>query len=93
MAEKDHHPKQQMENNRTDGKEQGCRNNNNKKQRFKPFKKRNPDAVPILKFGPSNNFMKFKDALSKKALEECGALGKCIKKGEIEGLAEPDRTE
>ena len=30
-------------------------------------KKKDPDAVPILKYGPSNNFMIFKEALSKKA--------------------------
>ena len=54
--------------------------------------KRNPDAIPILKFGPSNNFMKFKEALSKKALEEYGALGKLIKKGEIEEPVEPNIT-
>ncbi len=54
--------------------------------------KQNPDAIPRLKFRPSNNFMKFKKALSKKALEEYGALGKLIKKGEIEDPIEPDRT-
>ncbi len=54
---------------------------------------KNPNAIPIHKFGPSNNFMKFKEALSKKALEEYGALGKLIKKGKIEEPIEPDRTE
>jgi hypothetical protein len=52
----------------------------------------NPDAILILKFRPSNNFMKFKEALSKKALEEYGALGKLIKKGNIEEPIELDRT-
>ncbi len=52
-------------------------------------KKKDPDAVPILRYGPGNNFMRFKEALSKKVLEEYGALGKLIQQGSIE---EPDRT-
>jgi hypothetical protein len=36
----------------------------------------NPDTIPILKFGPSNTFMKFKEDLSKKALEEYVDSGK-----------------
>ena len=39
---------------------------------------KDPDAVPILKFGPGNNFMRIKEALSKKALEKYGRLGKLI---------------
>jgi hypothetical protein len=38
------------------------------------FKKPDPDAVPVLKFGPGNNFMRFKEALSKKALEKYGKI-------------------
>ncbi len=40
----------------------------------------------------SNNFMKFKEALSKKALEEYGKLGKLIKKREIEEPIKLDRS-
>jgi hypothetical protein len=36
--------------------------------------------------------MCFKEALSKKLLEEYGALGKLIKQGRIEELEEPDKT-
>jgi hypothetical protein len=57
-----------------------------------PFKKPDPDAVPILKFGPGNNFMRFKEALSKKALEKYGRLGKLINMGKFDNLEEPDRT-
>jgi hypothetical protein len=46
-------------------------------------KKKDPDAIPILKYGPSNNFMQFKEALSKKALLEFGKLGKLINQGFI----------
>jgi hypothetical protein len=53
---------------------------------------RNPDAILILKFGTTNNVIKFKEASSKKALEKYGALGRLIKKGEIEEQEEPDRT-
>jgi hypothetical protein len=39
------------------------------------------------------NFMRFQDALSKKALEVYGTIGKIIKKGMIEEPTEPDRTD
>jgi len=57
-----------------------------------PFKKPDPDAVLILKFGPGNNFMRFKEALSKRALEKHGRLGKLINMGKFDDLEEPDRT-
>jgi len=57
-----------------------------------PFKKPDPYAVPVLKFGPGNNFMRFKEALSKKALEKYGRLGKLINMGKFDDLEEPDRT-
>jgi len=44
----------------------------------------------MLKFGPANNFMRFKEALSKKALEKYGRLGKLINMGKFEDLEEPD---
>jgi len=46
----------------------------------------------MLKFGPGNNFMRFKEALSKKALEKYGRLGKLINMGKFDNLEEPDRT-
>jgi hypothetical protein len=46
-------------------------------------KKKDLEAIPILKYGPSNNFMRFKEALSKKALIEFGNLGKMINQGFI----------
>jgi hypothetical protein len=57
-----------------------------------PFKKPDPDAVPMLKFGPANNLMRFKEALLKKALEKYGRLGKLINMGKLDDLEEPDRT-
>jgi hypothetical protein len=30
--------------------------------------KKNPEEIPVLRFGPGNNFHKFKEALSKAAL-------------------------
>ncbi len=54
--------------------------------------KRDPDAVPILYYGLANNFMRFKEAVSKKTLEEYGNLGKLINQGPIEGPEEPDRS-
>lgn len=54
-------------------------------------KKKDLDAMPILKFGPSNNFMRFKEALSKKALLEFGNLEKLINQGFIIMPDLPDR--
>jgi hypothetical protein len=54
-------------------------------------KKKDPDAIPILKYGPANNFMRFKDALSKKALLEFSNLGKLINQGFIIMPDLPDR--
>ena len=39
-------------------------------------KKKDPEEIPVLKYGPANNFTKFKEALSKKALKKYGNLGK-----------------
>ncbi len=47
---------------------------------FEP-KKKDAEAIPILKYGPSNNFAKFKEAISKAALKQYGDLGKLICQG------------
>jgi hypothetical protein len=44
-------------------------------------KKKYPEEIPILKFGPNNNFAKFKEALANKALREYGDLGRLIESG------------
>jgi hypothetical protein len=41
-------------------------------------KKKDPEAILVLKYGPGNNFAKFKEAFSKVALKEYGDLGKLI---------------
>jgi hypothetical protein len=76
----------------TEGKGKGRQNGRFRRQGTEQ-KKRDPDAVPILKYGPGNNFMRFKEALSKKTLEDYGTLGKLIKQGKIEPLEEPDRSD
>jgi hypothetical protein len=45
-------------------------------------KKKDPEAIPVLKYGPSNNYTTFKEALANVALKEYGARGKLIKQGE-----------
>jgi len=77
-------------------KEQGGR----RQQPTKPWqksktrfdKKKDPEEIPVLKYGPANNFSKFKEAMSNAALTEYGLLGKLIKQGTIEKIApkEPD---
>ena len=37
-------------------------------------KKKDPEAIPVLKYGPSNNFTLFKKALANAALKEYGSL-------------------
>ncbi len=44
-------------------------------------KKKDAEAIPILKYGLSNNFAKFKEAISKAALKQYGDLGKVIHQG------------
>jgi hypothetical protein len=44
-------------------------------------KKKDPKEIPILKYGPNNNFPKFKEAISKAALKNYGNLGRLIKQG------------
>jgi len=56
-------------------------------------KKKEPDEIPILKYGPANNFNRFKEAMSKTALKEYGNLGKLIKLGKYFEPEEPDSTE
>lgn len=52
-------------------------------QRINEEKKKDPEATPILKYGANNNFIKFKEAMSKAALKNNGNLGKLIMNGGI----------
>jgi hypothetical protein len=72
-----------------------------KRQQQKPWhqkgqhgetKKKDPEAVPVLKYGPGNNFAKFKEAISKVALKEYGDLGKLIRQGTCYIPPAPDKT-
>jgi hypothetical protein len=53
-------------------------------------KRKDPESIPILRYGPSNNFMKFTEALLNKALLDFGNLGKLIKQGYIVLPDQPD---
>lgn len=74
----------------TGDKNQGCRKNR-RAYHQDGEKKKDPEAIPILQYGPSNNFMKFKGAILKKALLDYGGLGKLIKQGYIVLPEQPDR--
>ncbi len=72
-----------------------------KRQQRKPWhrkgqhgeiKKKDPEAIPVLKYGPGNNFAKFKEAISKVALKEYGDLGKLIRQGAYYIPPAPDKT-
>ena len=65
-------------------KDQGrCPQQRKNWQKTKPafHKKKDSEEIPVLKYGPGNNFSKFKEAISNAALKENGALGKLIKQG------------
>jgi hypothetical protein len=70
----------------------GVDNSEKRGRRFHNLPKKDPQAIPILRYGPSNNFMLFKEAMSKKALVEYGNLGKLIKQGSIILPDQPDRA-
>jgi hypothetical protein len=55
-------------------------------------KKKDPEVIPVLKYCPANNFIKFRDALSKAALKEYGEVGKLIKQEKMEKPKAPDRA-
>jgi hypothetical protein len=54
-------------------------------------RKKDPEAITITWYGPSNNFMKFTVALSSKALLHFGNLRKLITQGNIVLPDQPDR--
>jgi len=68
-----------------------ARRNNRRYNRQDYDRRKEPESIPILRYGPSNNFMKFKEAISKKALLDYGNLGKLIKQGYIVLPEQPDR--
>ncbi len=53
-------------------------------------KKKDPTEIPILRYGPNNNFSKFKEALSYQALKQFGDLGRLIELGEYYEPDPPD---
>jgi len=56
----------------------------------KPKKDKDPEEIPVLKYGPSTNFTRFKEAISKAALRDYGHLGKLIKTGQYFKPTEPN---
>ena len=52
-----------------------ARRNNRRYYHQDNDRKKDPEPIPILRYGPSNNFMKFKEAILKKALLDYGNLG------------------
>ncbi len=56
-------------------------------------KKKDPTEIPILCYGPNNNFSKFKEALSYEALRQFGDLGRLIELGEYYDPEPPDPDE
>jgi hypothetical protein len=48
------------------------------------------DGVPVLRYGPDNNFAKFKEKLSRAAIEKYGDLGRLVETGEYFDPPEPN---
>mmetsp|Transcript_13264 Transcript_13264/g.19025 ORF Transcript_13264/g.19025 Transcript_13264/m.19025 type:complete len:209 (-) Transcript_13264:18-644(-) len=90
--------KQQQNQSQTPSKDQGQRQTHKKHWQKRgqqgradyQAKKKDPEEIPVLKYGPANNFTKFKEALSKKALKKYGNLGKLIKLGKYYEPEEPN---
>jgi len=85
--------------------DKGSKGNQGQRQQRKPWhnwrqhhrsdykkKEKDPEEIPILKYGPANNFTKFKEAISRTALKDYGQLGKLIKLGKYYEPEEPDST-
>jgi hypothetical protein len=93
MSEKGGNPKQD----KTQGeqKRQEQRKPWQKKQHHQrpEAKRKDPEEIPILKYGPNNNFPKFKEAISKAALKNYGNLGKLIKQGSYYTPEMPERKD
>jgi len=73
-------------------KEQGGRRQQQPKKHWQKSKshfgekKKDPEEIPVLKYGPANNFSKFKEAMSNAALTEYGLLGKLINRAPLKRL-------
>ncbi len=50
-------------------------------QQQQQTKKKDPTEIPILWYGPNNNFSKFKEALFYQALKQFGDLSRLIELG------------
>ena len=48
------------------------------------------DGVPVLRYGPDNNFAKFKEKLSRAAIEKYGDLGRLVETGQYFEPTEPN---
>ena len=61
-------------------------------QRSKPYQQhfenmeKDPEEIPILEYGPQNNFSKFKEALSNTTLKDYGMVRKLIKQEKYENF-------
>jgi hypothetical protein len=87
-------------------KKQSGKPENKTEQRYKPpwlrkqgrgggqgrelIRKKDPEELPILTFGPNNNFAKLKETLASKALREYGDLGRLIESGHYYVPVPPD---
>jgi hypothetical protein len=64
-----------------------------RKGQYNPeHKKKDAEVIPILKYGPSNNFAKFKEAISNAALKQYGNLGRLIRQWSYYIPPEPNRA-
>jgi hypothetical protein len=95
MSDKGGNPKQTHQGEHK--KQEQCKNGNRQQQQFQrrtEYRKKDPEEIPVLRYGPNNNFTKFKEAMSKAALKNYGNLGRLI---QLEGCyyqpTRPDRND
>jgi hypothetical protein len=72
----------------------GQQRNHQYQQRCTEYKKRDPEEIPVLCYGPANNFFKFKEAMTKAALKNYSNLGRLIQlEGGYYQPTRPDRAD
>ncbi len=77
----------------TQGYKPWLRNSGKGQSKEQITKRKDPEQVTILTFGPNNNFAKFKEALASKALREYGDLGRLIDAGKYYSAEPPEPTD
>jgi hypothetical protein len=84
MSDKGGNPKPTVAQGEQKKQDQQCKSGQRQhqyQQRHTKYKKKDPEEVTVLQYGPANNFSKFKEAMSKATFKNYGNLGRLIQLG------------